>query len=67
MHAKLLGGGKPVTGAGTLRIDSNGVVVQLTNISGNFQFSAEILEWVKRAIEKQGLRVADDALRPFEW
>ncbi|NJO16765.1 MAG: RHS repeat-associated core domain-containing protein [Thioploca sp.] len=66
MHAQLLGGGKPVTGAGTLTIDSKGVVIELTNISGNFQFSAESLIWVKKAIEKQGLRVAPEAFRSYE-
>ncbi len=66
MHPQVLGGNKPTRGAGTLKIDGS-VITELDNISGSFQFGGEILGSIKAAIEKQGLKVAPNALKPFQW
>ncbi len=59
MHPTVLGGYKPAAGAGTLTINKDGIVVELDNISGTFEFGQETLPRVKAStntIEKQSLK-----------
>jgi hypothetical protein len=67
MHPTVLGGFSPAAGAGTLTINEHGIVVEIDNISGTFKFGPETLPRVKAAIEKQGLKVAPNAIKPFRW
>ena len=62
-HPLVLGGARPAFYAGTLRIDRNGKVIELTNLSGTFRFDEPAgLRMVAEMIERIGLRVAADAL-----
>ncbi|MCI0742536.1 MAG: hypothetical protein L0Y72_26180 [Gemmataceae bacterium] len=64
-HPKVLGGGAPAMYAGDLSI-RNGEVVDMTNLSGTFQFDDEVgLKSVAQAIRTLGLDVAKDAVRFF--
>jgi hypothetical protein len=67
IHPKVLGGGQPAAAAGEIIVDANGVVTEINNISGTFQHEACVLGAVKTALEKAGLKVAADALKPFSW
>ena len=67
LHPKVLGGGQPAAAAGEIIVDANGVVKEINNISGTFQHDASVLGAVKTALEKAGLKVAADALKPFSW
>lgn len=65
LHPKVLGGAKPALFAGDLTIDG-GCVVDLTNLSGTFQFSSrEGLLRVARKFRDEGLVVAANAVRYF--
>ena|SRR5437868_3687295 len=41
LHPKVLGGGRPARYAGDLVLDAGGVIVELTNLSGTFQFAGK--------------------------
>lgn len=65
LHPKVLGGGQPASYAGDLTIQQ-GEVVDLTNLSGTFQFDDEAgLREVAEEIRKQGLIVVSGAVRFF--
>lgn len=65
MHPRVLGGAQPAAYAGDLTI-IGGQVVDLTNLSGTFEFDDELgLLGVAEAIRKQGLVVAPGAVRFF--
>jgi hypothetical protein len=65
MHPKVLGGGQPALYAGDLTIQG-GKVVDLTNLSGTFQFDDEPgLREVAKELRQQGLVVAQGAVRFF--
>jgi hypothetical protein len=65
IHPKILGGGKPAMYAGDLTIRS-GKVVDVTNLSGTFQFADETgLLAVADAMRKLGLVVEVGAVRFF--
>lgn len=66
-HPKVLGGGKKAADAGEIIIDANGVVSEINNISGTFQHDASVLNAVKAVLEKEGLKVAPDAINPWKW
>lgn len=65
MHPKVLGGGLPAMYAGDLTI-RGGRVVDLTNLSGTFEFDDEagLLE-VAKELRTQGLIVETGAVRFF--
>lgn len=65
LHPTVLGDGKAASAAGEITIGSDGVVKEINNISYTFQFDADILPGVKAALERLGLSVADDAVKPF--
>ena len=65
LHPTVLGNGQAASGAGEITIGPNGVVTEINNISYTFQFSPDILPSVREALQKLGLNVADDAIRPF--
>jgi hypothetical protein len=67
MHPRVLGGGQPAAAAGEIVVDANGVVTELNNISGTFQHSPGVLNAVKEALERAGIPVDPNAIRPFEW
>jgi len=62
-HPKILGGGKPATGSGSLRIE-NGVVTKLDNGSGTFRHGPETIPSVIESIKKQGMKVDPRAPDP---
>src|SRR5688572_24878278 len=58
VHPKVLGGGLPAMYAGDMTV-RRGKVVDLTNLSGTFQFDDEEgLRDVAAELRKQGLRIA---------
>jgi len=64
-HPRVLGGGQPALYAGDLRIES-GVVVELTNLSGTFQFDdVDGLRDVACELRTTGLSVAPGKVRLF--
>lgn len=65
MHPKVLGGGSPAMYAGDLTV-RGGHVVDLTNLSGTFQFDDEegLIE-VANELRRQGLNVNPGAVRFF--
>jgi hypothetical protein len=65
LHPKVLGSGESAAAAGGLRIGSTGVVEEIDNFSGTFQFGLEIFPQVRDALVRQSATVADDAERPF--
>jgi hypothetical protein len=67
LHPKVLGGGEPAAAAGGMRVGPTGVVEEIDNFSGTFQFGSEIFPQVRDAIVRQGEVVADDADRPFTY
>jgi len=65
LHPRVLGSGAPAAAAGGLTIEAGGVIVELDNYSGTFQFGPEFLPQVQEALERQGAVVRPDAFRPF--
>jgi hypothetical protein len=65
LHPMVLGGGQPAAYAGDMTI-RGGRVVDLTNLSGTFQFDDEAgLKAVAEALRQQGLTVEQGAVRFF--
>jgi hypothetical protein len=65
LHPKVLGGGQPAAYAGDLTI-VQGKVVDLTNLSGTFEFDDEAgLKGVAEALRRQALEVEPGAVRFF--
>ena len=65
IHPKILGGGKAAMYAGDLTI-RDGEVIDLTNLSGTFQFDDETgLREVAKQLRQQGLVVVQGAVRFF--
>jgi hypothetical protein len=65
VHPKILGGGQPAMYAGDMTI-RGGRVVDLTNLSGTFQFDDEDgLREVAAELRRQGLQVDVGAVRFF--
>jgi hypothetical protein len=65
LHPKVLGSGQPAAYAGDLTI-RGGEVVDLTNLSGTFQFDDEAgLRAVAAELRRQGLVVQKGAVRFF--
>jgi hypothetical protein len=64
-HPRVLGGGRAALYAGDLRIDS-GVIVELTNLSGTFQFEdIDGLRDVAVALRLAGLKIEPGCVRLF--
>ena len=65
LHPRVLGGGQSASYAGDLTVQG-GKVVDLTNLSGTFQFDDEAgLKAVAEEIRQQGLTVEQGAVRFF--
>jgi hypothetical protein len=65
LHPKVLGGGQPATYAGDMTVHG-GRVVDLTNLSGTFQFDDEDgLREVAAKLRQQGISVETGAVRFF--
>jgi hypothetical protein len=65
VHPKVLGGGRPALYAGDMTV-RGGNVVDLTNLSGTFQFDDEDgLREVAAELRRQGLSVEPGAVRFF--
>ena len=65
MHPKVLGGGQPAMYAGDLTV-RGGKVVDLTNLSGTFEFDDEAgLREVAAEIRRRGLVIEVGAVRFF--
>jgi hypothetical protein len=65
LHPKVLGGGQSARYAGDMTVQG-GEVVDLTNLSGTFQFDDEAgLRQVAEELRKQGLKVVPGAVRFF--
>jgi hypothetical protein len=65
MHPLVLGGGRPAMYAGDMTVRS-GRVVDLTNLSGTFQFDDETgLRDVAAELRRQGVVVEHGAVRFF--
>ena len=66
-HPKVLGGGRPAAAAGGLTVGSGGVIIELDNYSGTFQFGPEVFPQVRAALERQGGTVPPGAERTFPY
>lgn len=66
MHPRVLGNATAVASAGEITIQ-NGIIVEINNLSGTFRSSSSTLNGVQSAVESQGLQVAPNAVKPFEW
>ena len=65
LHPKVLGKARPAKYAGDLTV-RNGMIVDVTNLSGTFQFANRRgLREVAKQLRKQGLLVASNAVRFF--
>jgi hypothetical protein len=65
MHPRVLGGGQPALYAGDMTVQGSRVV-DLTNLSGTFQFDDEDgLRQVAEELRRQGLVVETGAVRFF--
>ena len=65
VHPKVLGGGRPAMYAGDMTV-RGGDVVDLTNLSGTFEFDDEAgLREVATELKRQGLTIAKGAVRYF--
>ena len=65
VHPKILGGGQPALYAGDMTV-RRGRVVDLTNLSGTFQFDDEDgLREVAAEVQRQGWRINVGAVRFF--
>jgi hypothetical protein len=65
LHPTILGGGKPALYAGDLTLQG-GMVIDVTNLSGTFQFDDEDgLRQVAEQLHQQGLSVEAGAVRFF--
>lgn len=58
LHPKVLGEAKPALAAGGLQVGIGGVVLEIDNFSGTFQFDAGVLPGVLRALQSQGGQVS---------
>ena len=65
LHPKVLGGGSQAAAAGGLKLAAEGVIVEIDNFSGTFQFGPEVLPQVREALTRQGGVVTEGAERPF--
>ena len=61
LQPKVLAAATPAAAAGGLRIGDDGVVEEIDNFSGTFQFGPEILGQVREALVRQGGIVSDNA------
>jgi RHS repeat-associated protein len=66
-HPQVLGGGRKATGAGTIKIDPDGTITEITNFSGHFQFPGNSVLSVRQSLLQQGFKVQPDACKPFEF
>src|SRR5687768_12015386 len=57
LHPRILGGAQPVAAAGELVV-KDGMVVEVDNVSGTFQFGPETLPQVIEALQRQAALVA---------
>src|SRR5947209_13856957 len=53
LHPKVLGGGHPAAAAGGLKVAAGGVIVEIDNYSGTFQFWPELFAQVREALVRQ--------------
>jgi hypothetical protein len=67
LHPRILGGATAVAAAGGLKIGPDGVIVEIDNYSGTFQFGPEVFPQVREALTRQGGIVAPDADRPLPY
>ena len=58
LHPRVLGDAKPALAAGGLQTGIGGVVLEIDNFSGTFQFEVDVLPSVLRALQAQGGEVS---------
>src|SRR5581483_11475451 len=54
LHPRVLGGAEPAAAAGGLLLGDGGVILEVDNFSGTFQFGPEIFPQVLAALAAQG-------------
>lgn len=67
LHPKVLGGAEPAAAAGGLLAGPNGVILEIDNYSGSFQFGPDSLPRVKAALAAQGADTTATREVPFEY
>ena len=67
LHPQVLGGAEPAEAAGGLKVEAGGVIVEVDNFSGTFQFGPEIFPQVIEALARQGATVLPGCERPFAY
>ena len=67
LHPKVLGSAEPAAAAGGLKLGPEGVMLEVDNFSGTFQFGPEIFPQVLDAILRQGGQIAPGCERPFTY
>jgi hypothetical protein len=66
MHPRVLGGARPVVGAGELILGDDGEVVAINNLSGTFQCAPDSLFSVVGGIIFQAGKITADAISRYE-
>ncbi len=66
LHPRVLGGANPALAAGGLQMGIDGVVLEIDNFSGTFQFEPSVLRGVIRALRAQGAEVSSTRELPFD-
>ena len=67
LHPRVLGGGREAAASGEIVIGADGAVTEINNISFTFQHGSSVLRGVKAALERLGLKVNPDAIKPFDF
>jgi hypothetical protein len=67
LHPTVLGNGQEAAASGEIVIGPDGVVTEINNISFTFQHDASVLQGVKAALERMGIKVDPDAIKPFDF
>lgn len=67
LHPQVLGGAEPAAGAGGLLVGAGGVILEVDNFSGTFQFGPDIFPGVRAALAAQGGDTTATREVPFEY
>ena len=67
LHPRILGGAQPVAAAGGLKLSPGGVILEVDNFSGTFQFGPEIFPLVLEALARQGGQIMPGCEKPFAY
>jgi hypothetical protein len=67
LHPRVRGGAEPAAAAGGLLLGDGGVILEVDNFSGTFQFGPDIFPAVRAALAAQGADVSAAREVPFGY